>query len=92
MVFDHTPGFAHLGGSLELVSCWEFPGGLALRVPGFHCHGLGSIPSQGTEILKIMLISQEKKKKKRKKTKKVGSCKGPWTWGITLFSGALESA
>ena len=59
-----------------------------LRIPGFYCHGLGSIPSQGTEILKIMLINQEKKKK----TKKVGSCKEPWTWGITLFSEALESA
>ena len=28
----------------------EFPGGLVVRILGFHCHGLGSIPSQGTEI------------------------------------------
>ena len=29
----------------------EFPGGLVVRIPGFHCCGLGSIPGQGTEIL-----------------------------------------
>ena len=69
LVFDRTPGFAHLGGSLKLVSCWEFPGALVLRIPGFHCHGLGSIPSQGTEILKIMLISQGKKKKENQKSR-----------------------
>ena len=28
----------------------EFPGALLVRIPGFHCHGPGSIPSQGTEI------------------------------------------
>lgn len=30
---------------------WEFPGGLLVRIPGFHYHGLGSISGQGTEIL-----------------------------------------
>ena len=29
----------------------EFPGGLVVRIPGFHCHGLGSIPGQRTKIL-----------------------------------------
>ena len=29
---------------------WEFPGGLVVRILGFHCHGPGSIPGQGTEI------------------------------------------
>ena len=24
--------------------------GLVIRIPSFHCHGLGSIPGQGTEI------------------------------------------
>ena len=28
----------------------EFPGGLVVRIPGFHCHGPGSLPGQGTEI------------------------------------------
>ena len=28
----------------------EFPGGLVVRILGFHCHGPGSIPGQGTEI------------------------------------------
>ena len=26
---------------------WEFPGGLVVRIPGFHCLGLGSIPGGG---------------------------------------------
>ena len=29
----------------------EFPGGLLVRIPCFHCRGLGSIPGLGTEIL-----------------------------------------
>ena len=28
----------------------ELPGGLVLRIPGFHCCGLVSIPGLGTEI------------------------------------------
>ena len=28
-----------------------FSGGLVVRIPGFHCHGMGSIRGQGTEIL-----------------------------------------
>lgn len=29
----------------------EFPGGLVVRIPDFHCHGLGSSPGWGTESL-----------------------------------------
>ena len=29
----------------------EFPGGLGVRIPGFHFHGLGSVPGWGPEIL-----------------------------------------
>ena len=29
----------------------EFPGGLLVRILGFHCFDWGSIPDQGTEIL-----------------------------------------
>ena len=28
----------------------EFPGGLVVTIPGFCCHGLGSIPGRGTEM------------------------------------------
>ena len=32
---------------------WEgIPGGLVVRILDFHCHGPGSIPGRGTEILK----------------------------------------
>ena len=41
----------------------EFPGGLAVRILGFHCRGLGSIPGRGTEILQAVRPSQKKKKK-----------------------------
>ena len=29
----------------------EFPDGIVVRIPGFHCRGLGSISGWGTEIL-----------------------------------------
>ena len=45
----------------------EFPGGLVVRILGFHCHGLGSIPSQRTEILQAMRRGQKKKRKICKK-------------------------
>ena len=41
----------------------KFPDGLLVRIPGFHCHGLGSVAGQGTEILKIAWHSQKMKKK-----------------------------
>ena len=34
-----------------------------VRALGFHCHGLGSKPGQGTEILKAARYSQKKKKR-----------------------------
>ena len=40
----------------------EFPGGLVVRIPGFHCGGPGSIPGQGTEILQATRHGQKKKR------------------------------
>ena len=44
-----------------------FPGCLVVRIPGFHCYGPGSIPGQGTEILKALRYSQKKEKTEKKK-------------------------
>ena len=41
----------------------EFPGVLVVRTLGFHCHGLGSIPSWGTEILPAVGCGWKKKKR-----------------------------
>ena len=38
-----------------------------VRILGFHCRGLGSIPGGGTEILQATGHSQKKKKKKGRK-------------------------
>ena len=43
---------------------WEFPGGLVIGIPGFHCCGLGSVPGRGTEILQAMQCSQKQTNKK----------------------------
>ena len=43
-------------------ACGEFPGGLVVRILGFHCRGLGSVPGRGTEILQA--IQQGRKKEK----------------------------
>ena len=32
-----------------------------VRIPGFHCHGLGSIPGRGTEIPQSVQRGQKKK-------------------------------
>ena len=40
----------------------EFPGGLVVRILGFHCHGPGLYPGQATEILKAVQCGQKKKK------------------------------
>ena len=37
-----------------------FPGGLVVRIPGFHHHGLSSTSSKGTEI-----HGQKRKEKKK---------------------------
>ena len=44
---------------------WEFPGGLLVRILGFHYRGWGSIPGQGTEILQGKVYSQKSTKKKK---------------------------
>ena len=44
----------------------EFPGGLMVRVPGFHCQGPGSDPGQGTEIPQARWHSRKKKKERER--------------------------
>ena len=41
---------------------WEFPGGLVVRILGFHCCGPGSIPGWETEIPQAVQRGQKKKK------------------------------
>ena len=36
---------------LKSVEFKQFPSGLVVRIWHFHCHGLGSVPGQGTKIL-----------------------------------------
>ena len=36
-----------------------------VRIPLFDCHGLGSGPGQGTEVLQAARFGQEKKKRER---------------------------
>ena len=48
---------------------WEFPGGLLVRILGFHYRGWGSIPGQGTEISQGKVYSQKSTKNKKKKGK-----------------------
>ena len=44
-----------------------------IRILGFHCRGLGSIPGLGTEILQVMWHGKEKKKKKGKEEEMQGN-------------------
>ena len=39
---------------LSKMELGEFPGGLVVRIPGFHCRGLGSVPGGGIEILQAV--------------------------------------
>ena len=48
---------------IKIMTRREFPGGLVVRIPGFDCCGLGSIPGQGTEIPRATWYGQKKKKK-----------------------------
>ena len=41
----------------------EFPGGLVVKILGFHCCGLGSISDQGTESLQAVWGGQKIEKK-----------------------------
>ena len=43
-----------------------FPGGPGVRTTCFHCHGQGSVPSQGTKILKTVQCGQKIRKKKKR--------------------------
>ena len=45
----------------------EFPGGLVVRISGFHGHGPGSVPGQGTEILQAARRGQKTPKKPQQK-------------------------
>ena len=56
------------------TSCREFPVGLVVRILGFHCHGLGSIFEQGTEILQAAQCGQKK------------SCKTGYIVGSHLYT------
>ena len=39
---------------------WAFPGGLVVRILGFHCHGLDLIPARPwVEILQVVQCSQK---------------------------------
>ena len=43
----------------------KFPDGLVVTILGFHCHGLASVPSWGTEIPKVMQPGQKTKQKSK---------------------------
>ena len=47
----------------------EFAGGLMIRILGFHCCGLGSVPGQGTEILQAPQRGQKTKTENKGKKK-----------------------
>ena len=49
----------------------EFPGGLVVKILGFHCRGPSSIPGRGTEILQAAW--RGKKQKQNKTEKQVGA-------------------
>jgi len=42
---------------------WEFHGGLVVRIPDFHCHGMGSMLSWETKILQVAQHGQKNKNK-----------------------------
>ena len=42
--FSHFDRHRSLGGLVKMVQWGEFPGGLVVRILGFHCRGPGSIP------------------------------------------------
>ena len=58
---------------------WEFPGDLAIRIPGFHCCGQGSILGWGTEILQAM--QQGKKKSWQVNENKEEEIINEYKWG-----------
>ena len=43
----------------------DFPGGLVVRILGFHCYGPVSVPGQGTELLQATWCSQKEKEREK---------------------------
>ena len=43
----------------------EFPGGLVVRILGFHCHGPGSVPGWGIEIRQAVWHGQKNPENKK---------------------------
>lgn len=60
-VVDLRTGAGELPPAQKL-KVWDFPGGLVIRIQGFHCHGPGSAPGKGIEILQVAGCSKRKKK------------------------------
>ena len=56
-----------LGDRSKKILLREYPGGLVVRILGFHCHDLGSTPSQGTEIPQAAWYGQNKKQTNKQK-------------------------
>ena len=54
--------FVYVEPNLHSGINWEFPGGLVVRILGFHCCGPGSIPGWETEIPQAVQRGQKKKK------------------------------
>ena len=63
-----TPSSPYVG-SLKEKQDWQFPGGAVVRIPSFHCIGLGSI-IRGYEI-KIQQTAWYGKEREREKRKRV---------------------
>ena len=44
----------------EIQNNREFPGGLVVRILGFHCHGPSSVSDRGSEILQDLWSKRKK--------------------------------
>ena len=51
---------------LKICKLSKLPGGLVVRIPGIHCHGPGSVPTQGAEIQPPIHLGRKKKEKNQK--------------------------
>lgn len=45
----------------------EFPGGLVVKIMGFHCHGTGSIPGWESKVQQAVQRGQNKTTHKKQK-------------------------
>lgn len=50
-----------LSNTALILNCQELPGGPVVKTEHFHCHGQGSIPGRGTNILKAVRCGQKRK-------------------------------